>query len=191
MNNDDKLKEILSKLDSDELEELLNIVKEKKQVDDPTRLKRGRYSMTELDDLIKYYPLHGPQWCASYLNRNLISIQKKSSELSLAFTPMSKNQEEPDIFRPNKIYASPIDTTTPRQNLFLNFKPTKKEKTDFTKDSLIDNLLSKDLTPTSRNRNPNMIQIECSKCHKSMTINKKIVGSIERFKCNRCMVRNR
>ena len=194
MNKVDKLQEILSKLDTDELEELLDIVKENKKVNENLPLKRGRFSMKEIDFLIEYYPKRGGQWCADELRRHFKSIWTKADHLGLSFKPVTLEppKEERDIFRPNKIYATPMDTTTQRNNLFLQHKPTKKESQELTKDTMIDKLLSKDLIPTSRSKRPsNMISITCSKCGIKIKVNGKIVGSVERFKCNRCMTKGR
>lgn len=190
MSNMNKLTEILSKLDQIELEELLNIVKENKNKEDKDVAivnRKGKFTMKEVDFLSEYYPKHGAEWCCEHLGRTFTSIVKKTEKLGLSFQP-----KDPNIFHPTKIYATPMDTTTPRPNLFLQHKPTKQEAKELKKDSLIDSLLSKDLIPTSRGSRPsNMISIECTKCHKKIKINGKIVGSADRFRCNRCMVINK
>lgn len=198
MSNLKQLKEILSKLDEDELEELLDIVKENKDNEDKDIVisssilknrsnRKTRFSMDEIDFLSEYYPKHGTQWCVDHLGRTPASIKKKVEELGLHFRP-----ENPDIFHPTKIYASPMDTKTPRQNLFLQHKPTKKEAKELVKDAMIDQLLNKDLVPTSRgNRPSNMITITCYICGEKDRVNRKIVGDMERFKCNRCMIKGK
>ncbi len=189
MNNLKKLTEILAKLDTNELEELLDIVKENKNKEDKDITNRkGKFSMKEVDFLSEYYPKHGTQWCVDHLGRTPESILKKAEKLGLSFQPI----EDPHIFHPTKIYAEPMDTKTHRPNLFLKHKPTQQEAQELNKDSLIDKLLSKDLIPTSRDNRPsNMISIKCSICNTQETVNGKIVGSVERFRCNKCMVKGR
>jgi len=84
MNNDNKLKEILSQLDSSELEELLSIVKENKTSQGVSSVnKKGKFSMKEIDFLSEYYPKHGIKWCCDHLDRTILSIEKKVKKLGL------------------------------------------------------------------------------------------------------------
>jgi len=181
------VKDILSKLTSEELGELLSIVKEKEKNFKPSP-KKTRWSKKDIEFLKGIYPKYGIQYCSDALGRSYSSINKKVKELNLSHEPFPS--EDPDIFRQNKSNGKLIKQKE-RKNLFLDFIPSKKEAVDLQKDVLIDKLLSKNCKPSDRDRSSNTIDIKCSSCGTFSKVNTAIVGDVDRFKCNKCQTRGK
>ena len=111
-----EIQEILSKLSSEELGELLSIVKERENAAVKST-KKTRWSKKDTEFLTINYPKYGMQFCIDALLRSESSIDKKVRELGLSHEPFPS--EDPDIFRPNKVNGKPIKEKQ-RKNLFAN-----------------------------------------------------------------------